>query len=636
MTDHLQPDTIVDGRYRIEHRLGSGGMADVYCAVDQQLGRRVALKLLHRRYSQDPEFVERFRREASAAAGLQHRNVVSIYDRGTWDDTYYIAMEYLDGRTLKALINQEAPLDPGRAVDLTVQVLSAARFAHQRGIIHRDFKPQNVIVDDEGLATVTDFGIARSDSSDMTQAGSVMGTAQYLSPEQAQGQPVSAQSDLYSVGIILYELLTGRLPFQADSAVAIALKQVNESPIPPSAFNAAVTPALEHVVMRTLEKDPAARFASAEELIAALEAARSGLPLAAAVSAPVTSATMVAAPPPPPKEPMAPRYAPPPPPPEEPGGPSWWWFGLGAILVAAIAIAALLLLRTDQVKVPAVVGSDVATAKAALERAGFRIDRVERSSARKAGIVIGQSPAGGTKADKGSTVALTVSTGPGTAQVPSVADLTQAKARSKLEDAGFEVRVRREFSADVEKGKAIGTEPAAGNEVERGATVTLIVSDGAEQVEVPGVVGKERADAESALRAAGFAVEVDEEESEDAEPGTVTAQTPGAGERASEGSTVKIVVATQPSEVAIPDTVGDDESAAIERLSGAGFRVRRTTVEVESDDEDGLVIEQDPAGGDKAKRGSTVTIGVGLFNPPPDPAAGDGAGGTSPDPGVTP
>ena len=223
MTERLEAGTIVDRRYQIESRLGSGGMADVYLATDTQLGRRVALKLLYRRFAQDPEFVERFRREASAAAGLQHQHVVSVYDRGEWDGTYYIAMEYLEGRSLKAVIHQEAPLEPGRAIELAVQILRAARFAHRRGVIHRDLKPHNVIVDDEGRATVTDFGIARAGASDMTQTGSIMGTAQYLSPEQAQGHAVSAQSDLYSIGIILYEMLTGRVPFEGDSAVAIAV-----------------------------------------------------------------------------------------------------------------------------------------------------------------------------------------------------------------------------------------------------------------------------------------------------------------------------------------------------------------------------------------------------------------------------
>src|ERR1700729_3920492 len=223
----------------------------------------------------DPGFVERFRREAQSAAGLQHPNVVGIYDRGSYDDTYYIAMEYLPGRSLKQLIRQEAPLDPVRAIDITIQILKAARFAHRRGVIHRDLKPHNVIIDDADNAKVTDFGIARAGASDMTETGSIMGTAQYLSPEQAQGHAVSAPSDLYSVGIVLYEMLTGRVPFDGESPVTIALKHVSEAPVPPSDFNPAVPPELEQVVMWSRNKEPADRPAVADQFSPALENVKS-------------------------------------------------------------------------------------------------------------------------------------------------------------------------------------------------------------------------------------------------------------------------------------------------------------------------------------------------------------------------
>src|SRR6202042_1967666 len=243
------PNTLIDGRYKVLSRLGSEGMADVFLAEDEALSRKVALKLLYGRFAADPDFVERFRREAQAAAGLQHPNVVSVYDRGDYDDTYYIAMEYLPGRSLKQLIRQEAPLDPVRAIDITIQILKAARFAHRRGVIHRDLKPHNVIVDDSDHAKVTDFGIARAGASDMTETGSIMGTAQYLSPEQAQGRAVDAASDLYSVGVVLYEMLTGGVPFDAESAVSIALKHVSEAPVPPSQINPEIPPELEQTVL---------------------------------------------------------------------------------------------------------------------------------------------------------------------------------------------------------------------------------------------------------------------------------------------------------------------------------------------------------------------------------------------------
>src|SRR4030081_1976143 len=282
--------TIIDGRYKVVSRLGSGGMADVFLAEDQQLGRKVALKLLHRRFAEDPGFVERFRREAQAAAGLQHPNVVSVYDRGTYDGTYYIAMEYLAGRTLKQLIRDEAPLDPVRAIDITSQILHAARFAHRRGVIHRDLKPHNVLLDDEGRARVTDFGIARAGASDMTLTGSIMGTAQYLSPEQAQGHSVGARSDLYSVGVVLYELLTGVVPFEGETAVAIAFKQVSAEPRPPSELNPALPASLDGVGRGRLARETAQRYADAEEFITVLQHERQALALfSPAPAAPVAA-----------------------------------------------------------------------------------------------------------------------------------------------------------------------------------------------------------------------------------------------------------------------------------------------------------------------------------------------------------
>ncbi|HMB52537.1 MAG TPA: protein kinase, partial [Thermoanaerobaculia bacterium] len=267
----MSEGSTVDGRYRVLRRIGSGGMADVWLAEDSTLQRRVALKVLHRRFAQDREFVERFRREAEAAAGLSHPNIVAIFDRGDTDGTYYIAMQLLEGSSLKGLIDRG--LAPAEAVGLIRQVLEAAGYAHKHGVVHRDLKPQNVIVDDEGKATVTDFGIARAGASEITQAGSVMGTPHYLSPEQAQGQEVTAVSDLYSIGVILYEALAGRAPFEAESAVAVAMKQVSHTPQRPSSIAPEVSPALDAVAMRALEKEPGQRFQSAEAFIAALDAA---------------------------------------------------------------------------------------------------------------------------------------------------------------------------------------------------------------------------------------------------------------------------------------------------------------------------------------------------------------------------
>ena len=267
----LSEGSVVDGRYRVLRRIGSGGMADVWLAEDQHLQRQVALKVLHSRFAQDGEFVERFRREAESAAGLNHPNVVSVYDRGEVEGTYYIAMQYLEGRSLKELI--DVGLTPEQSVYLIRQVLEGARFAHRHGIVHRDLKPQNVIVDDDGKAVVTDFGIARAGVSEITQTGSVMGTPHYFSPEQAQGEDVTPVSDLYSIGVMLYEALTRRVPFEGESAVAVAMKQVSQAPQRPSSINPQVSPALDSVVMRALEKNPGDRFQNADAFIASLDAA---------------------------------------------------------------------------------------------------------------------------------------------------------------------------------------------------------------------------------------------------------------------------------------------------------------------------------------------------------------------------
>ena len=259
----------VGDRYTLIERIGSGGMADVWSADDSMLGREVALKFLHERFNQDHQFVERFRREAQAAAGLQHPNVVSVYDRGEHEGRHWIAMEYVQGASLKDLIDRG--LSVGEAVEIVRQILAGAKFAHARGIVHRDMKPHNVLVDGEGRARVTDFGIARAGASEIPQTGSVLGTAQYLSPEQAQGLEVTWTSDIYSIGVILYEALTGRVPFEADTAVAVALKQVSEQPRKPSALNPTVPPALDAVTLKALAKDPANRFQTADEFIRALD-----------------------------------------------------------------------------------------------------------------------------------------------------------------------------------------------------------------------------------------------------------------------------------------------------------------------------------------------------------------------------
>src|ERR671924_341892 len=270
-------NTLFDGRYRILRKLGTGGMANVYLAEDEVLGRRVAIKILNDRHAGDDQFVERFRREAKNAASLSHPNIVSIYDRGEAEGTYYIAMEYLDGRSLKELIVARGPAPVNVAIDYARQILAAIRFAHRHGIVHRDIKPHNVLVDGEGRLKVTDFGIARAGASQMTEAGSIIGTAQYLSPEQAKGAPVDQTSDLYSLGVLLYELVTGTVPFTGSTPLEIAMKHLSEIPAPPSHHQPDIPRELDKVVLRALAKDPDDRYQTADEMDADLARVERGL-----------------------------------------------------------------------------------------------------------------------------------------------------------------------------------------------------------------------------------------------------------------------------------------------------------------------------------------------------------------------
>jgi len=614
---NIARDTVIDDRYEVKSRIGSGGMADVYCAMDRQLGRKVALKLLYRRFAEDAEFVERFRREASSAAGLQHPNVVGVFDRGEWDGTYYIAMEYLEGRSLKQIVREEGAIEPDRAIDLIVQVLKAARFAHRRGIIHRDFKPHNVIVDDEDRAKVTDFGIARAGASDMTETGSIMGTAQYLSPEQAHGHAVSPRSDLYSIGIMLYELLTGRVPFDGDSPVAVALKQVSEAPVMPRAFNPQVSPALEDVVMRALSKDPAGRYADADEFIAALRdtgagASANGLPPVTGSYPAVAVAYAV-------EEPVADQL-------ERADRRTLRRIGIVALvllLLAAIAAGAYLLLRPEKVLAPNVVGNRSEIASVRLQNAGFRVDLQRGRSATVAeDRVFRQDPGPNVEVEEGSTVIILVSDGPGDGTVPAVEGELERTARRQIERAGFKVRVRSESSATVPSGRVIESAPQERTQLQRGRTVQLVISSGPRQVEVPDVRGRSRDEAESTLEAAGFKVSVSEQVTDDTEPGNVLKQTPGPGASVDEGATIALAVAKRPAEVTVPDVLGQGRQEAVAALEGAGLRARVREEPVEAPEEDGTVVDQNPTPDSTRKRGATVFITVGAFEvPEPDASA---------------
>jgi eukaryotic-like serine/threonine-protein kinase len=596
-------NTLVDGRYRLLRRVGAGGMADVWCAEDTQLGRRVALKILHERFAQDREFVERFRREASSAAGLQHPNVVNIFDRGEFDGTYYIAMEYVEGSSLKGLIARG--MSVGEAIEVTRQILTAARFAHSQGIIHRDFKPQNVLIDREGRATVTDFGIARAGASEITQTGSVMGTAQYLSPEQAQGLPVSGASDLYSIGVILYECLTGRVPFEADSAVAVALKQVSEQPVPPSRLNPSVPPALDAVVMKALAKHPANRFGSADEFLAALDAAQ-----ADPATSPVGDTAEYA--------PVAPPPSPAEIPPEERRH-GWRWAIVTILVVALAALAAWALTRPGEVTVPSVLGEKQDSATQILEGRGFDVEVEEFESDAPVGEVVEQDPRAGTEAEEGSTVTLSVSSGLGTAKVPDVTGLPERRAAKTLQDRNFLVETEERFSNQVDEGLAIGTEPKAGSKLKSGSTVTLIVSKGGNLVDVPNVVGLQQQIAENQLEAADLIPNVETQNSDQSE-GTVVAQDPAGATQVESGSEVTVVVSTGAGSVIVPDVEGLFRDGAVRVLSNRGLDVVVQEETTTDPAEDGRVIDQAPAAGARLRQGDTVTIVIGVADQSSEPA----------------
>jgi serine/threonine-protein kinase len=610
----VREGSVVDKRYRVLRRIGSGGMADVWLAEDAHLQRQVALKVLHSRYLQDQDFVARFQREAEAAAGLQHPNIVAVFDRGSDDDVNYIAMRYVEGPTLKELI--ERGLTPEQAVALVRQVLEGARFAHRNGIVHRDLKPQNVIVDEEGKAVVTDFGIARAGISDITQTGSVMGTPQYLSPEQAQGFEVTGVSDLYSIGVILYEALTGRVPFEGESAVAVAMKQVSEMPLRPSSINPQVSPALDAVVMRALEKEPGNRFQSADAFIAALDQAMKEPGAARGTAAFAAAPPVVAVP----EEPV---------PVEDPRRNNWLWALLLVAIVVGLLIG-LLATRDKKTDVPNVTGKQVEFAISQLERKGFDVEEhtVQRQSPK--GTVLEQDPPPGSAGEDCAfltlfcskpTVDLTVSAGPGQGEVPSTNGLTAAAATKKLEAAGFEVGVQRINSDSVEEGLVVFSEPRGGGTATNGSTVTIFVSRGPKMARVPVLVGVQREVAAQRLSARGLSASVSEEESPSPR-GQVIRQSPSAGTQVEPGSAVTIVVSSgeekeEEKEAKVPSVIGKERREAVEAIRAAGLTPQVEEEETEVPSQVGRVTDQFPPPGSELEPKSTVTITVGKRAPEP-------------------
>jgi eukaryotic-like serine/threonine-protein kinase len=619
-------NTLFDGRYRIVRKLGTGGMANVYLAEDEVLGRRVAIKILNDRHAGDDQFVERFRREAKNAASLSHPNIVSIYDRGEAEGTYYIAMEYLDGRSLKELIVARGPAPVNVAIEYARQILAAIRFAHRHGIVHRDIKPHNVLVDAEGRLKVTDFGIARAGASQMTEAGSIIGTAQYLSPEQAKGAPVDQTSDLYSVGVVLYELLTGVVPFSGDTPVEIAMKHLSSTPELPSAQRAEIPRELDLIVLRALAKDPADRYQSAEEMDADLAQVARGASVSPATEEAATA--IISRPPPtaitaitPPRTRETVPYAPPPAyyDYEEPRRRAVWPWFVALLFVAAAVVGGYFLY--DQIQTQ-LTNSKVAVdnysslreidAVKKIRGKGLRVQVVRQySDTVPETFVFKQDPPPGERIEKGNYVTIFSSLGPPLTDVPNVVGEKLDQALDDLRQANLRWRVQR-VDDDAPEGEVIFQRPSGGRAKEN-SVVFLRVSKGPKPVIVPNVVGSSFESANSALLGSGFAVRRRDVES-DQPKDTVIAQSPDAGTYQPPGSTITLSVSKGPKTSTVPDVTSLAQSDAIAQLKASGFEVRVVPQPVTDSDQDGIVQTQDPAGGTEAPPGSTVTIAVGRFS----------------------
>jgi serine/threonine-protein kinase len=622
-------DSLFDGRYRIVRKLGTGGMANVYLAEDQELGRRVAIKILDDRHASDDQFVERFRREAKNAAGLNHPNIVSIYDRGEAEGTYYIAMEYLDGRSLKELIVTRGPAPVHVAIDYARQILAALRFAHRNSIVHRDIKPHNVLVDDDGRLKVTDFGIARAGASEMTEAGSIIGTAQYLSPEQAKGTTVDHRSDIYSIGVVLYELLTGRVPFTGDTAVEIAMRHLSSVPEPPSALRDGISPELDMVVLRALAKDPDDRYQTAEEMDAELERVSRGLPVSAETEEAATmilsggfGATDTTSVLRPTGGPRPPVYAPPPvyyeePPPRRRA--IWPWL-LAIFLLAAAAVAGWYVYKQVQgqlnsskpVAVPYVVGIRESLAYAHVQQAGLTpvISR-HYSTAQPATYVYDQDPKAGNRIDRGNQVTIFVSEGAPKTTVPDERGKNSLDAVQDLNSANLKAKVVT-VPSDEPADTVVAQDPKPGTRVTQGSVVRINVAQGPQPVSVPDVTGSQYDQAAAQLQAQGFKVARADVES-DQPAGQVLAVTPPPSSSVAKGTTITLSVSKGPTNAQVPDVTSQDPATATATLQASGFTVTQTQQDVNDPNLDSTVVDQQPKGGSQAKQGSAVTIVVGHY-----------------------
>ena len=549
-------------RYEIGEVIGRGGMAEVHEGKDLRLGRRVAVKILRPDLARDPSFQARFRREAQSAAALNHPNIVAVYDTG--EDLLvsedgarvvvpYIVMEYVDGMTLRQLLASGRRLLPERALEITAGVLAALDYAHRHGIVHRDIKPANVMLTRTGDVKVMDFGIARAMNdvgTTMTSASAVMGTAAYLSPEQARGEVVDARSDLYSTGVLLYELLTGRPPFTGDSPVSIAYQHVSEMPLPASQVDDGVSPEVDAVVLHSLNKRADDRYQTAAEFRADVERAIAGAPVTAAVPAITVDRTQMM---PAVEAQTAVRYEPMYDTGRKRRRRGFGFWALSLVGISAAIIGALLIGKfvfggsaVTQVQVPNLDGLTVEAATTTLQQYDLRLGaQTPSTSDRPQGTVIAQQPAAGENIEQGQSVNITISSGLEQATVPQLVALTSVDAaRIALQDANLALGTVKEKNSQQPPGYVLSQDPAEGTQIDAGSSVNITVSSGL--VKVPKVTGTSQAQARSDLAQAGFDVQVVELEDGSVAAGTVLAQSPQAGELLAQGSVVTITVATSP------------------------------------------------------------------------------------------
>ena len=630
---------VFSNRYEIQRELAQGGMAEVYLARDQLLNRPVALKALFPEYAREPSFVERFRREAQAAANLNHPNIVAIYDWGQETGTYFIVMEYVEGRSLRDLIRSEAPVDGNTTAEIAAEIASALAFAHKNGVVHRDVKPGNVLLTQQGTVKVTDFGIARAGTSDgLTQTGSVMGTATYFSPEQAQGLPVDGRSDVYSLGVVLYELVCGGVPFVADSPVSVAYKHVREDPIPPGERNPDVPPGLEQVILTALAKDPEHRYQSADDLRGDLLRFRRGRPLAAApvtalvaevptgavATTNVTSASQAyaaaAATVASPRVDSRGRYVGTGVPRKKRNTALVWTLtllGLAAVIGGILFAAVKLGQSQAQVTVPNVVGKTSGQAQQILtaNHLNSTIKRVPDAT-HKADTVIAQNPAAQRTIGRGDTVTLTVSTGAALKQIPfdivSPTPKSEADAKAELEGLGFIVDPSKTQSSDqVKAGFVINSQPAPGDTAAVGSHVTLIISAGPAPVAVPDVSNLTQNQAIQQLSQAGFTNFFPQNQPSDTVAnGLVIKTDPPAGKSVPLTTRIKVYVSTGQQTVQIHNEIGVPFAQAAADLTAQGFTVTR--LDVVDPLNIGKVVDQNPPPNAAVSPKANVTLTVGI------------------------